>query len=83
MTTKKQFKPVDEQIAYLRKGAAEIIREEDLRAKLDASAKTGNTPSFCESSNIFRTSATQQFFWSEISRRWSATPPANPRRARL
>ncbi len=41
MTTKKQFKPVDEQIAYLRKGAAEIIREEDLRAKLDASAKTG------------------------------------------
>ena len=41
MTTKKQFKPVDEQIAYLRKGAAEIIREEDLRAKLEASAKTG------------------------------------------
>jgi tyrosyl-tRNA synthetase len=32
---------VDEQIAYLRKGAAEIIREEDLRAKLEASAKTG------------------------------------------
>jgi tyrosyl-tRNA synthetase len=41
MTMKKQFKPVDEQIAYLRKGAAEIIREEDLRAKLEASAKTG------------------------------------------
>ena len=41
MTTKKQFKPVDQQIAYLRKGAAEIIREEDLRAKLEASAKTG------------------------------------------
>ena len=41
MTTKKQFKPVDEQIAYLRKGAAEIIREEDLRAKLESSAKTG------------------------------------------
>jgi tyrosyl-tRNA synthetase len=41
MTTKKQFKPVNEQIAYLRKGAAEIIREEDLRAKLEASAKTG------------------------------------------
>ena len=39
MTTKKQFQPVDEQIAYLRKGAAEIIREEDLRAKLEASAK--------------------------------------------
>jgi tyrosyl-tRNA synthetase len=41
MTTKRQFKPVDEQIAYLRKGAAEIIREEDLRAKLEASAKAG------------------------------------------
>jgi len=41
MTTKPQFKPVDEQIAYLRKGAAEIIREEDLRAKLAASLKTG------------------------------------------
>jgi tyrosyl-tRNA synthetase len=41
MTTHKQFKPVDEQIAYLRKGAAEIIREEDLRAKLEASAKSG------------------------------------------
>src|SRR4030088_717454 len=40
MTTRKQFKPVDEQIAYLRKGAAEIIREEDLRAKLEASAKS-------------------------------------------
>ena len=41
MTTKPQFKPVDEQLAYLRKGAAEIIREEDLRAKLEASRKTG------------------------------------------
>jgi tyrosyl-tRNA synthetase len=41
MTTKNQFKPVDEQIAYLRKGVAEIIREEDLRAKLEASAKAG------------------------------------------
>src|ERR1700730_14657293 len=41
MTTKRQFKPVDEQIAYLRKGAAEIIREEDLRAKLEASDKAG------------------------------------------
>jgi tyrosyl-tRNA synthetase len=34
-------KSVDEQLAYLRKGAAEIIREEDLRAKLEQSAKTG------------------------------------------
>jgi tyrosyl-tRNA synthetase len=33
--------PVDEQLAYLRKGAAEIIREEDLKAKLEASAKSG------------------------------------------
>src|SRR6267378_187427 len=41
MTTRKQFKPVDEQIAYLRKGSAEIIRDEDLRAKLEASAKSG------------------------------------------
>ena len=41
MTSKPQFKPVDEQIAYLRKGAAEIIREEDLRAKLEASYKSG------------------------------------------
>jgi tyrosyl-tRNA synthetase len=41
MTTKKQFRPVDEQLAYLRKGVAEIIREEDLRAKLEASAKSG------------------------------------------
>ena len=41
MTTKYPFKPVDEQLAYLRKGAAEIIREEDLRAKLEASLKAG------------------------------------------
>jgi len=41
MTTKPPFKPVDEQLAYLRKGAAEVIREEDLRAKLEASLKTG------------------------------------------
>ena len=41
MTMKKQFAPVNDQLAYLRKGAAEIIREEDLRAKLEASARTG------------------------------------------
>jgi len=35
------FKPVDEQLEYLRKGAAEIIPEADLRAKLEASRKTG------------------------------------------
>jgi tyrosyl-tRNA synthetase len=32
---------IDEQLAYLRKGTVEIIREEDLRAKLERSAKTG------------------------------------------
>jgi tyrosyl-tRNA synthetase len=32
---------IDEQLAFLRKGAVEIIREEDLRAKLEKSAKTG------------------------------------------
>jgi tyrosyl-tRNA synthetase len=41
MTATHAFKPVDEQLAYLRKGAAEIIREEDLRAKLEASRKAG------------------------------------------
>jgi tyrosyl-tRNA synthetase len=41
MTNGHPFKAVDEQIAYLRKGAAEIIREEDLRAKLEASRKSG------------------------------------------
>jgi tyrosyl-tRNA synthetase len=35
------FKPVEEQLAYLKKGSAEIIREEDLRAKLEQSVKTG------------------------------------------
>src|SRR5437762_13113260 len=32
---------VDEQLAYLRKGTTEIIREDELRAKLELSAKTG------------------------------------------
>jgi len=41
MTATHSFKPLDEQLAYLRKGAAEIIREEDLRAKLEASRKAG------------------------------------------
>jgi len=35
------FKSAEEQLAYLRKGAAEIIREEDLKSKLSESAKTG------------------------------------------
>ncbi len=32
---------IDEQIAYLKKGAVDVIREEDLRKKLERSAKTG------------------------------------------
>jgi len=35
------FAPVDEQLTYLKKGAAEIIRESDLRAKLEKSRSTG------------------------------------------
>jgi tyrosyl-tRNA synthetase len=34
-------KPVEEQLAYLKKGVHEIIREEDLRAKLEKSRRTG------------------------------------------
>jgi tyrosyl-tRNA synthetase len=37
------FAPVDEQLAYIKKGSAEIIRESELRAKLEKS-KTTNTP---------------------------------------
>ncbi|HEV7643352.1 MAG TPA: tyrosine--tRNA ligase [Pyrinomonadaceae bacterium] len=32
---------IDEQIAFLKKGAVDVIREADLRAKLERSAKTG------------------------------------------
>src|SRR5438309_11555810 len=35
------FKPVDEQIAYLKKGAAEIIREQELRDRIEKSIKSG------------------------------------------
>jgi tyrosyl-tRNA synthetase len=41
MTTKQNFRPVDEQFAALRKGAAEIIREDELRTKLERSRATG------------------------------------------
>jgi tyrosyl-tRNA synthetase len=40
MTTTK-FKPVEEQLAYLKKGVAEIVPEAELRAKLEKSYKTG------------------------------------------
>jgi tyrosyl-tRNA synthetase len=36
-----KFKPVEEQFAYLRKGVAEIIPEDELRSKLEKSLKTG------------------------------------------
>lgn len=32
---------IDEQLSYLKKGTVDLIREEDLRAKLESSAKTG------------------------------------------
>jgi tyrosyl-tRNA synthetase len=35
------FRPVDEQLAYLRKGSVEIIREGDLRERLEHSLKSG------------------------------------------
>src|SRR5215831_13484572 len=35
------FAPVDEQLAYIKKGAAEIIRESELRERLENSFKTG------------------------------------------
>src|SRR3974390_378058 len=36
-----KFKPVEEQLEYLKKGAAEVIREQELKQKLENSAKTG------------------------------------------
>jgi len=35
------FAPVDEQLAYIKKGSAEIIRESELRTKLEKSRATG------------------------------------------
>src|SRR5436853_7352251 len=35
------FKPVDEQLEYIKKGSAEIIRESELREKLESSRKSG------------------------------------------
>jgi tyrosyl-tRNA synthetase len=36
-----KFKPVEEQLAYLKKGVSEIVPESELRAKLEKSLKTG------------------------------------------
>ena len=41
MTSSAKFPPVAEQLAYLRKGSAEIIREEELREKLEKSCASG------------------------------------------
>lgn len=41
MTAPQTFRSVDEQLAALRKGCAEIIREEELRAKLERSRASG------------------------------------------
>jgi tyrosyl-tRNA synthetase len=41
MTPMPTFAPVDEQLAYIKKGSAEIIREADLRAKLEKSRASG------------------------------------------
>src|SRR5258708_34721399 len=38
--TPSKFKPVEEQVAYLKKGVAEIIPEDEFKAKLEQSAKT-------------------------------------------
>ncbi|HYW65773.1 MAG TPA: tyrosine--tRNA ligase [Candidatus Dormibacteraeota bacterium] len=39
--TQAKFKPLEEQLAYLKKGVAEIVPEAELRAKLEQSLKTG------------------------------------------
>src|SRR6266702_8751591 len=39
--TPAKFKPVEEQLAYLKKGIAEIIPEAELKSKLEESLKTG------------------------------------------
>src|SRR4051812_13993113 len=36
-----KFSPVDEQLAYIKKGAAEIIRESELRERLENSLESG------------------------------------------
>src|SRR5450432_3672787 len=41
MTAIAKFKPVEEQLNYLRKGVAEVVPEAELRAKLEKSFKTG------------------------------------------
>lgn len=40
-TYNRRLMTIDEQISYLKKGAVDLIREDDLRRKLERSAKTG------------------------------------------
>jgi tyrosyl-tRNA synthetase len=41
MNSMSSFRPVEEQLAYLRKGSVEIIRESDLRERLEKSFQSG------------------------------------------
>jgi tyrosyl-tRNA synthetase len=41
MSAGSKFKPVEEQLAYLKKGVAEIVPESEFRSKLEKSFKTG------------------------------------------
>ena len=41
MTSESKFRPVAEQLAYLKKGVSEIVPEAELRSKLEKSLKTG------------------------------------------
>ena len=55
MLAMSKFAPVDEQLAYIKKGSAEIIRGSELSSKLEKSRASGTplrisaTPSFCAS----------------------------------
>ena len=41
MLVMSNFAPVDEQLAYIKKGSSEIIRESELRSKLEKSRASG------------------------------------------
>src|SRR3989475_11747779 len=43
MSAMSTFAPIDEQLAYIKKGSSEIIRESELRSKLEKS-RTSGTP---------------------------------------
>jgi tyrosyl-tRNA synthetase len=43
MLTMSNFAPVDEQLAYIKKGSSEIIRESELRSKLEKSRTSGTS----------------------------------------